>query len=236
MRAAHDYAVAHPYGAIYSPWSVRYPHRGNDRSTPSGTPVVIAGVTIGLTGDSGKVTGPHLHTQAGTDSSVQQTVDPTPHEFKPGLVTAIRPVDAGEWGKFVTIKTGSHYVTYAHLSEVYVEPGQVIQGEAIMNEDDAALVYPLTFYRQPESPAVVTAMVGKRLAEVGPSLMASKEYGTNNHILHVAYPHAVRALGIKDKEIARLQAELAAVGGDTELLNTFGKALAALIRRLGLSK
>lgn len=45
-----------------------------------------------------------------------------------------------------------------------------------------------------------------------------------------------RVLEIKSDEITKLQAEVAAASGDTQLLNSFGEFLAKLIARLGLRK
>lgn len=126
MATAKDYKVKHPYGATYSPWSKTSPHRGNDRSTPTGTVVEIAGVNCGLTGNTGESSAPHLHTQEGTDPAVQKTVKPA-NEFKPGTITSVRTTDTGAWGKYFTTKVGSRYVTYAHLSKVNVKVGDVIK-------------------------------------------------------------------------------------------------------------
>lgn len=130
---AKDYAVKHPYGATYSPWSKTSPHRGNDRPCPSGTVVSIAGINCGLTGNTGESSAPHLHTQEGTDPAVQNTVKPT-NEFKPGTVTSVRTTDSGAWGKYFTIKVGSRYVTYAHLSKVNVKLGDVIKENFVIEE------------------------------------------------------------------------------------------------------
>lgn len=122
--SAKVYSINFPYGATSYPYSVSSPHRGNDRPCPTGTPIVIGNTTIGWTGSTGWATGPHLHTQAGTDMYAQRTVNPAPYEFQPGKVVAKGWGD--QWGNYVIIQVGSHYICYAHLSQTNVSVGQVI--------------------------------------------------------------------------------------------------------------
>ena len=124
--SARDYAVTFPYGATTAPYSVSSPHRGNDRPCPTGTPVVIGDTTIGWTGSTGWATGPHLHTQAGSDLYCQQTFNPTGLEFRGGTVAAKGWAD--QWGNYVIIQTNAGYICYAHLSQTNVTVGQVVGG------------------------------------------------------------------------------------------------------------
>lgn len=126
MATAQNYAVSFGYGQ----WDGTYytkerPHRGNDRPTPTGTPIIIGDTTIGWTGMTGWATGPHLHTQAGTDPGCQNTFKPDALEFQPGTVVAKGWRD--QWGDFVIIKVGANYICYAHLSQTNVSVGQVIK-------------------------------------------------------------------------------------------------------------
>lgn len=128
---AQDYKVEFGYGAqdgkYYGPnGSVGKFHRGNDRYCAMRTPVYIDDTLCGFTGKTGLVGGPHLHTQAGTDPGCQNTFDPTPLDFKPGIVIAVSNTDKGQWGKYFTLQVGDKYITYAHMDEVVVTKGQVI--------------------------------------------------------------------------------------------------------------
>lgn len=127
MKALHEYRVSYPYGATSPPYSKSRPHRGNDRAAPCGTPVVIGRTQIGVVGTTGRSSGCHTHTQAGTDLGCQKTFNPTPLEFKPGKVVNLRTTNTGDWGKFITLKVGTKYITYAHLSRVGARVGQVIK-------------------------------------------------------------------------------------------------------------
>lgn len=130
MKPASDYAVNFPYGATSAPYSSTHPHRGNDRACPTGTLVVIAGTTIGLTGSTGASTGPHLHIQE-WQGNTANTRKPQ-NEFKPGTVTQVDPngtTGDGSFGKYITIKTDDGWNdSYCHLSQVNVKVGDKIGG------------------------------------------------------------------------------------------------------------
>lgn len=133
---AQDHPISFPYGATdgVNYISPKF-HRGNDRACPTGTPVVVAGVTIGLTGATGKVTGAHLHTQSGTDINCQKTFNGNGvTEFQAGKV--VSRGYGSEWGNFVTVQVGGNYVTYCHLSQINVNIGDELKG-GFMNKDQA---------------------------------------------------------------------------------------------------
>lgn len=96
-------------------------HRGADRACPIGTPIVINGQTIGLTGNTGLSSGPHCHTQAMKNS---QDLNPAPYEFKGGKVTRARY--QYDFGNVVGIKVGTVEIFYAHLSKINVKIGDTI--------------------------------------------------------------------------------------------------------------
>ena len=151
MATAADYAVNFGYkaqdGYYYGPnGKVGKYHRGNDRPCPTGTPIVISGVTIGLTGATGLVSGPHLHTQACTaGSNYANDVDPSPFEFKNGTV-----VGAGwhsQFGNNIVVRVGGVDITYAHLSKINVAVGQQIGTTEVANRDQVNNLYKGILFR-----------------------------------------------------------------------------------------
>jgi hypothetical protein len=128
VKTAKSYSITFPYGATSAPYgTTQYPyHRGDDRPTPKGTPVVIEDVQIGLTGNSGYTTGPHLHYQEWKGNPYN---DRKPQHFlKPGKVVTADSNLNQAWGKHITIAVGGGWNgTYAHLSEIYAKKGQLIK-------------------------------------------------------------------------------------------------------------
>lgn len=128
---ASDYEVTFPYGATSAPYSSAHPHRGDDHPCPAGTPLVINGVTLGLTGATGKVIGAHLHIQEWQGDYA--TTRKPQNAFQPGTVTNIDPNGTqgdGSFGKFITIQIADGWNdTYCHLSRINVTVGQVIGGD-----------------------------------------------------------------------------------------------------------
>lgn len=128
--SAQDYAVNFPFGATSAPYSATRPHRGNDRPCPAGTPIVINGTVIGLTGATGYVFGAHLHIQEHTADNYSNVRKPQ-NEFKPGTVIGVYPNSKGDgsFGKFIDIQTADGWVdSYCHLSAINVQVGQKVGG------------------------------------------------------------------------------------------------------------
>lgn len=139
---ARDYPITFPYGATddtyYGPEAqgkstyIGPFHRGDDRYMPIGTPVVVNGVTIGISGVTGAASGPHLHIGKFVNGK-----DTNPNGGGFTLKDA-RVFDTGHDdvnGNYVRIQDGDGALwVYLHLSNFYVTKGQILSPQ----EDDMA--------------------------------------------------------------------------------------------------
>jgi hypothetical protein len=116
-KSAKDYSINNPYNPPL--------HNGIDRPTPSGTQVFPGDDRI-LTGNTGLSTGPHIHSQSGNavDMVPPAVINPATLEFK--SVVVVKVGTGTQWGKYVTVKVGSKYITYAHLSKNSVKIGDIV--------------------------------------------------------------------------------------------------------------
>lgn len=133
--SASDYPVSFPFGATDAPYNASHPHRGQDYPCPEGTPLVIVGQTIGLTGSTGMVIGSHLHVQEWLNDVA--SVRKPEHPFEAGIVIQADSNPDQQWGKHLTIQNADGWnTTYCHLSEVDVTVGQEIKGEDMIQDSD----------------------------------------------------------------------------------------------------
>lgn len=218
---ASDYGVTFPYGATSAPYSSAHPHRGDDRPCPEGTVLQIAGVNIGLTGNTGFVTGPHLHIQEwqGNPANVRKPQN----AFVPGTVTAA--TSSSDFGNYVTITTADGWNdSYCHLSQINVTVGQVIGEEMTVTSSDQARQDYLLFGIEVagDSPALLNAVGADELEFI-------KGMG----------PQVQNNMKAKDDEISGLRTQISALQSqadsgftpaDRATLNWIQKAIASVFR------
>lgn len=102
-------------------------HNGIDYGCPSGTPIIVNGVTIGISGATGAVTGPHCHVGKWVNGGSVNPGVGNGFSFKSAVVTDVNQ-DATN-GKYVALNGDGARWVYLHMSDnSKVKVGQVLQG------------------------------------------------------------------------------------------------------------
>lgn len=179
MATAKDYPVTQGYG--YDP---NYPlnagtHKGIDYGCPSGTPIVVNGVQIGLSGATGYATGPHLHVGRWVNGQPTNPGVGNGFTFNNAVVTEVGQ-DAVN-GKFVRVQGDGASWVYLHMSQQTASVNQVLkqqsQGEAPMNDGDVTNLYRSLLGRDPD-PGGLNTFRGKSWKEGFYGIIGSSEYAT----------------------------------------------------------
>lgn len=128
-----DYPITTPYGPVKD-----YPlnngfHQGIDYGCPDGTAVIVNGVTIGLSNNTGASTGSHCHVGKFVDGMVQNPGVGNGFSFDSAVVfdTGFDNTD----GNYVRITGDGAVWNYLHLEKVLVTKGQVLKGELTMSPE-----------------------------------------------------------------------------------------------------
>lgn len=139
MAQASDYPITTGYGQVPG-----YPlnggfHNGVDRAMPNGTPVIVNGVTIGLSNNTGASTGPHLHMGRYVNGS---PTNPGGGGFTFNSAVVHSTGQDNMNGKFIRITGDGAIWNYLHLQSIAVAQGQVLKKEEPMpNEGDVHNAY-----------------------------------------------------------------------------------------------
>lgn len=121
-----SYPVTTPFGQVPG-----YPlnngfHNGIDYGYPMGTPVIVNGVTIGLSNNTGASTGPHLHVGRFVNGQVTDPGVGNGFQFNSAVV-----FDTGSDatnGNYVRITGDGALWNYLHLEKILVGKGQILKG------------------------------------------------------------------------------------------------------------
>lgn len=199
---ANQYPITQGYG--YDP---SYPlnggfHQGIDYGCPAGTPVVVNGVTIGLSGNTGYTTGAHLHLGKWLNGVVQNPGNGG-FNFNSAVVTEVHYTNDNQNGKYVRVQADGYSWIYLHLDSINVSVGQHLQGDS-MDYEDVKYVRYASLHRLP-SDAEVRGDIGQKPEVAAQHYIKSEEWLTHNDILLRAYPQAL-------KDITDLKKQLASTG------------------------
>lgn len=212
---AQDYPVTTPFGQVAG-----YPlnngfHNGIDYGCPVGTPVVVNGVRIGLSGNTGYSTGPHLHVGRWLNG---QATDPAGgFSFNSAVVTECKE-DATN-GKYVRVQADGASWVYLHMSDnTLVSAGQELKG------DDMALQADLD-------------IANYKLSE-SENALRSREAQAD--VLQYKLNESEKALRAREAQATEYENEIAALkvlsGQPDSEANIVGKALIKLLATLGYKK
>lgn len=141
--SASDFPISFGYGAVdgrfYGPHGTIGPyHRGVDRVMPVGTPVVVNGVQIGLSGNSGASSGAHLH--VGRFIGAKDT-DPGRGGFSFDSAVVVTVAGDATNGNYVRLQADGASWVYLHLSKQTCVVGQVLSpAPPAPKGDDVAIV------------------------------------------------------------------------------------------------
>lgn len=204
MKDASQYPITQPYG--YDP---SYPlnggnHLGVDYGCPVGTPIVVNGVTIGLSGSTGAVTGPHLHVGRWVNG---KATDPGKggFSFNSAQVTEVSQDPTN--GKFVRVQGDGASWVYLHMSDnSKVKVGQVLQGDNMSST------------RKPIPPEIVSQHYSNytnghvTVKPTDPATQNRFEDPISDEFWYGLKTQQLDVIKGLDKEVANLKAQLAAEG------------------------
>lgn len=107
-------------------------HNGIDYGCPVGTPIVVNGVVIGLSGATGIVTGPHVHVGRWVNGKSTDPGVGNGFTFNSAVVTEINEDPTN--GKYVRVQGDDASWVYLHMSDnSKVKVGQELKGENMTN-------------------------------------------------------------------------------------------------------
>lgn len=198
-----DYPVTTPFGQVAG-----YPlnngfHNGIDYGYPMGTPVVVNGVQIGISNNTGATTGPHLHIGKFVNGVVQDPGVGNGLSFNSAVVYDTG-YDATN-GNYVRITGDGALWNYLHLKSTSVTKGQVLKGGTddmkVESTGQAQLIAATTLHKQVDD-ATAKAWVGRDIVDLLTEIEGSADHDRQDKELnaypgYVAYTHDVNAaLGI----------------------------------------
>ena len=131
MKDASTYPITTDFGYIPGyPLNNGY-HRGQDRAMPNSTPVIVNGVTLGLSNNTGASTGPHLHIGKFVNGTA---VNPLGQGFTFAAASVLDTGYDSSNGNYVRLNADGAVWVYLHLQSIMVIKGQQLEGSNVQDQ------------------------------------------------------------------------------------------------------
>lgn len=160
-------------------------HNGIDYGCPTGTAIIVNGVTIGLSGATGEVTGPHCHVGKWVNGVALDPGVGNGFIFSSAVVTEVNEDSVN--GKYIRVQGDSASWVYLHMSDnSLVKVNQVLEADMVQTEEDNRGVFLAVVGRNPY-PQEVGRYIGQEWPDALKSCLDNADRQNINKMITAYY-------------------------------------------------